>query len=172
MCGFAVTTVSVVQSTKLFQCGTFSCKNCLSEIIVGDKGKWWSAAIESTSESSKALIICCLWVGPMTQVSFPGKAHSQQHLVLLHQIYLPFVLQLMFTQLGPCPLGVLLSTGSLEQQYHPMATHFSMGCLQYLHKVSAVSINPLTAASGCLFKCSVRAVPFLAFSCDGGEGPA
>lgn len=44
-------------------------------------------------------------------------------------------LQQMFKHLGPCPLHVLPSTGTLEQQYLPMATRFGMGWLLYLCEV-------------------------------------
>lgn len=52
-----------------------------------------------------------------------------------------------------------------------MATCFGMGWLLYLCEVRAVAITALFAASGYMFKCSVKAVLFLACFCGGVEGP-
>lgn len=66
----------------------------------------------------------------------------------------------MFKHLGPCPSGVSLSTGSLEQQYHPMAACFGIGWLLYLCEVSTVAIKPLFRGH-LLLSCPIPCFPLV-----------
>lgn len=87
----------------------------------GTKGKGWGAAIESTSESSKTnhLLLgsraCDLrpfpWKSSVQAARGAWRCCSTSFALLLH-------LQQMFKHLGPCPLHVSPSTGTLAPHGH------------------------------------------------------